>query len=279
MTDEEARAAIRKIRKQKQQRAFSNALAVIGIAALLIAVYIVNTDRVETKETAGKYSEGLDQVNSSLGVVCEKTGNKEVLPVQVKEDCARAENGQKPPVVESAPPVAAPQINIDALYSAVRSVVNAELAANPPKDGKPGEAPPPEAIIQRVREVYQANKPADGKTPSDGELLSLIRKVYKESPPKDGKDATQDQADLAIQKYCSRPELPCKGDPGTSGAPGKDAPVADGSRFARGTDGECYLFTHYSNGTEISAKVNGDAQAQATLCGPESEPPPTTPTG
>jgi hypothetical protein len=281
MTDEEAVAAIRRIRRQRSKLAFSSSLAVVGIAALFIALWMAIVTSNKNEEAAAKFSIGLDQVNSALKAVCEKTGDKTGLPAEVREDCLRAESGQKPPVVEETPPPAVAEINIDTLYSAVRTVVAAELAANPPKEGKPGEAPPPEEIVQKVKEVYLANKPADGKTPTDAELLALIRRVYNENPPQDGvdgKDATQAQVDAAIAAYCSREGEPCRSQ--NEGPEGPAGPSPVSTSFVREGD-SCFFVVVYSTGPAMRAQV--PEEGEVSLCGPpESEPteiPPTTTTG
>jgi hypothetical protein len=43
-------------------------------------------------------------------------------------------------------------------------------------------------VLRFVKQVYDANKPADGKTPTDAELLALIRQVYAANPPAAGQD-------------------------------------------------------------------------------------------
>lgn len=273
---EETKEAVQKVIKRKQRQSFFNAIMLIGVAAALAAVAILLFATIPNRDRAiDRLAIGLDQVNSSLKTVCQQAdpAKKTALPAGVKDDCARAEVDQKPPVVESSTPVAPPSVDLPTLYAAVRTVVSQEIAANPPKDG---EAPPPEQILGLIRKVYEDNKPADGKTPSDEELLALVKQVYADNKPADGKngqDATQDQADLAIAKYCGRPEKPCVGPIGPEGAKGADAPKAVSNVFVY-RNGDCVLETAFNDGSVIRAEVNGGKAAQVALCGEPA--PPTT---
>lgn len=272
---EETKEAIQKVIKRKQRQPFFNAILLIGLVAALSAVGIIFFATIPQRDRAiDRLGIGLDQVNSSLKTVCQQAdpAKKTTLPVGVKDDCARAEVDQKPPIVQDTPAVAPPSVDLPTLYAAVRTVVSQEIAANPPKDG---EAPPPEQILGLIRRVYEDNKPADGKTPSDEELLVLVKQVYADNKPADGKngqDATQDQADLAIAKYCGRPEKPCVGPVGPAGAKGVDAPRAVSMVFAY-RNGDCVMEVAFNDGSVIRAEVNGGQAAQVALCG---EPAPPT---
>lgn len=271
MTREE-KAALKRYLRFKSSQPFINAILTIGLIAALASVAIVLLVVLPPKdETIGKLSLGLDQVNASLKTVCRKTDtvDKETLPSPVKDDCSRAEKDQKPPIVDTpAASVPAPlAVDSATLFSAVRTVVSNELAANPPPRGEKGEAPSPEEILRDVQNVYNANKPADAKTPTTEELLTLIRGVYLANPPApgangvDGKDATQEMADAAMENYCKAPGDRCKGEKGDSikGDAGKNGEDGRGiiGHIYEVRDGTCMeVDTYTKEPVEVVFPVN-----------------------
>lgn len=93
--------------------------------------------------------------------------------------CERAQQ-----VINTPLAVTAPEVD----YTRVKQIIADLYRANPPRDGKDGDAPTPAQLLPLVQQVYAANPPRDGKTPTDAELLSLIRQVLAENPPRDGAD-------------------------------------------------------------------------------------------
>lgn len=89
--DPETFDALARARKRKQWQLYLNAILIIGIVALGVALLLLNNHSIK-QDTA------IQQLSSSLSTTCGQT-NKGTLPVNVRQDCALAQSGQVPQIV------------------------------------------------------------------------------------------------------------------------------------------------------------------------------------
>jgi hypothetical protein len=172
--------------------------------------------------------------------------------------CSRAREVIQTP----APVAAAPEVN----YQRVRRIVEDIYWANPPADGK---TPTAEQLLPLVSQVYQANKPADGKTPTDAELLSLINRVYAEHPPAPGRDGADGKPGADGKDGAEGP----KGNPGVQGPQGISI---TGVRLARDDQEACRLYLMLTNPADGSTSEISTT-APTSLCASSDTPTATSP--
>lgn len=193
-------------RKQRQRNA-GVALMTTGVAVALLGsafmgflagqrgheAEVANDEKATIATQAAVVEQQKNDLANATGPVCLQPNQD----AQIQALCRAAA------AVREAPPVLTlPAERVD--YERVRSIVASALAGDPRLQ--------PDALLALVRAVFAANKPADGKTPTDDELTALIRRVLAENPPKDGAPGApgQDGAD---------------GKDGRDGAPGAPGPA------------------------------------------------------
>jgi hypothetical protein len=158
-------------------------IGVLGLAvsALLFGgrTITLNNEKDTAVGQVQEQSKAKEDVADRAIAVCKGASAEELARLNAVGLCVAAADAknQAPPVSASSPP-----------FSIVRSAVDAYFAANPPKEGPPGPLPSDDVVLRFVKQVYDANKPADGRTPTDAELLTLIRQVYAANPPAAGQD-------------------------------------------------------------------------------------------
>ncbi len=89
--DTETFSALTRARKRKQWQLYLNAILIIGIASLGVALLLLNNH-------SGRQDAAIQQLSSSLSTTCGQT-NKGTLPVNVRQACALAQSGQAPQIV------------------------------------------------------------------------------------------------------------------------------------------------------------------------------------
>lgn len=236
----EARTLSTQIRKRERIEArepvINNAfkillgLLVVYVVALTVWIWASNA---ASHAGDDRLDAAIASIQDDLKNVCRKVSSESLAPSE-KDSCYRAE-ANIPPSQVTAIQQAPSQSLLDnaLLLDAVKKRVDDYLASHP--------MPTSADLVPLIRQVYNDNKPADGKTPTDAELLALVTKVYSANPPVDGKDATQAQADAAIKNYCeSKDPSPCQGPKGDRGNDG-----TDGTNGTNGVDGRGITNRYY----------------------------------
>lgn len=152
-------------------------------------------------------------------------------------------------------PLAATPPEID--YTRVKQILADLYRANPPRAG---DTPTPAQLLPLVQQAYAANPPKDGKTPTDAELLTLIRQALAENPPHDGVDG-KNGAD---------------GRDGVDGKNGAQGISIRGVRIARDDHDQCTLFETLfdpADGSTSEIAVAVPDQLCAPSAPPSSAPP------
>lgn len=270
----QARRLSVQIRKREMIEARAPVLSVsikVLIGLLIISVLVLAAwiwaSTATTRAEGERRDAAIAAIQSDLKNVCRKTPLESLAPSE-KDSCYRAEANIPPSQVTIEQPAPSQTFLDNALLlDAVKKRVDDYLATHP--------TPTATDLLPLIRQVYNDNKPADGKTPTDAELLTLITKVYSDNPPKDGKDATQAQADAAIKSYCAGATNPCQGPKGEKGDDGSDGAKGDkgdkGDTGATGPAGEsCSTGYHFESVTiqgkesQICVKDEQTSTAPAT---------------
>lgn len=166
--------------------------------------------------------------------------------------CGLAELVVTDPVPDADPVLAEPArpgVGVGPSTAQIQAAVRAELAANPPADGRP---PTPAEVAAVVATFLTANPPAPGRSPTAAEIGAEVAQFFADNPVRDGQDgrpptAEEIQTAVAAELAANPPrvELP--------------------SRITR----------TYPDGTlETCARNGGTDTAPIYDCGPRAQPDP-----
>jgi hypothetical protein len=205
------------------------ALLLLGVLGMAIGAIVFGGRTVtlrDEKESAVQQATSQGQQKDNVAeraiAVCKGATPEELAKLNGVGLCVAAAQAKNEPAPTTAAPVP---------FSVVKSAVDAYMAANPPAAGPP---PAPEVVLQFVRQVYDANKPADGKDGQNGQ---------------DGRNARC--FDVPDDPACQ----PKQGAPGVSVV---DIQLDDSNG--------CELVVLFSNDTSTRKPVN------PALCGPAAPP-------
>lgn len=100
MTAEQLNEEIQRVQRNRTTLFALNAVAVLGLLALGIAVAVLFSRESTREEMNNKQDVAINQLTRELSSVCREADPTQVLPDTVKQACERAERGEKPEILQ-----------------------------------------------------------------------------------------------------------------------------------------------------------------------------------
>lgn len=254
------------LRKPVLDRIIAILIAIIFVTILILGAWVWASNATE-KAASERQDVVIAQIQDDLKDVCRKVSTDSLAPSE-KDSCYRAEQNIPPSVVTESKEPSQPFLDASVLLDAAKVRVDDYLATH--------EIVSAAELLPIVQQVYAENKPADAPAPTDEQVFGILARIYAANPPAPGKDATQAQADAALQSYCDAEGSPCigpKGDKGDTGSSGQDG--ATGADGKDGAPGRGIISRHYEWDPEDSTQCrevteyNVEPTVQYIVVGPE----------
>lgn len=221
-------------------------VALVGLAGVLGIALLTGKD---AQDTATTVAQDTAPAVLTLDVLCKRDDQ---LGVDLRNAGACGEKVDKAKQAVDGQPE--PQVAAAGLSQGdVVSIVQAQLA---------GKTVTVDQVMRMVTEVYNANRPADGKpgpAPTSEQVLGAVQAVCANNAcrgPKgdDGQDAppaSPEQIFAQVRAYCGQEPSPCRGPAGPQGETGNTGPAGVSvvrQYFDRDEGGSCRTFTDFSDG-------------------------------
>lgn len=258
-------------RPARHRRELSTSLlVVIAIASLvvvaLVLVLVVNSG-TNSADKATSIAKDAAPAVATLDQLCAR-GDQLAIDLTALGRCGSSLSAAKS-AVAGAPTTEAPAPSGGLTQADVIQVVKTQIA---------GYVVTPAQVSALVAQVYNANKPADGKdgpAPTSDQVLAAVQTVCADNRCQGpaGKDASDAQVAAQVANYCGGPTGPCIGPVGPTGPSGpQGVPGATGATGLQGEPGPiCESGYHPTDAT------TGDVPPLAFRACVADTPPTSTP--